>query len=539
MTHTVPILDGSQLAEAIWPSSFSSGTAHLSLEQAVTLFDEFFLHYHPTCPLFLRRREPALTHRKDPLLFWTICGIAARRPPVSSLSLKTLEGVCYASIMDELKIMVANLMAEPLRTVGTVQALVLLCEWQVPATVRWEGRGWYYCGLDVPERQAVQIGLQIGLHRPHHTHEFKLPADERVGPESIGGQERTLAWIYCHIVGYNISCIQGLPPPVRDDYVTLEACTGGVDSSTAPPWLSNIPRQVFDTLRISRLTERFSQALGDSSLSPSGQLPSPSTTSLFSLFSSELTELERSVDTSDYCTLTRLHLCRIRMCAFELQAQRTPSNTAQRAMAATDCYVSCMRLAEAACSMPLEEVARLPVSVSFGHAIACICLIRLLSMEDGQALDMNTALTQISAVYRVTSQVTEREDEDELKRNFILLISFCVRHVHQDTTTAEAESLPCAESRMGLPNWLFDCILRAHYERMKYGEASLSTLESRALDDPTTNERPRSTTYVAFPLTPPPDIDYSMFTSSDFDEILASFSGGEWEVPSGDLFPTW
>lgn len=49
--------------------------------------------------------------------------------------------------MDEIKTMVARLMIEPLRTVGTVQALVLLCEWQIPARAQWQGRGWYYCGL--------------------------------------------------------------------------------------------------------------------------------------------------------------------------------------------------------------------------------------------------------------------------------------------------------------------------------------------------------------------------------------------------------
>lgn len=166
--------------------------------------------------------------------------------------------------------------------------------------------------------------------------------------------------------------IQGLPPPVRDDYVTLEASAAATNPSTAPLWLGDIPRQVLDTIRVSRITERFSQVLGDSQLSSSGQLPAPSTTSLFSLFSSELTELERSIDTSDYCIMIRLHLCRIRLCVFELQAPRTALNTSQRAMAAMDCYASCMHIAQAVCSMQLKEVARLPVSVAFGHSIACV-----------------------------------------------------------------------------------------------------------------------------------------------------------------------
>ena len=99
----------------------------------------FFAHYHPSCPIFLRRREPAPLYRAEPLLFWAICGIGARRqaPP----------GVAYADLMDVVKDMVAGLLSEPWRTLGAVQALVLLCEWQVPATARWGGRGWYYGGL--------------------------------------------------------------------------------------------------------------------------------------------------------------------------------------------------------------------------------------------------------------------------------------------------------------------------------------------------------------------------------------------------------
>lgn len=76
-----------------------------------------------------------------------------------------------------------------------------------------------------------------------------------------------------------------------------------------------------------------------------------------------------------------------------------------------------------------------------------ICLIRLLSMEEGQALDTNMALTQISAVYRMASLVNE--GLDEVKRNFVTLINFCVRHTHPSPANADADSLPKAESRMG------------------------------------------------------------------------------------------
>ena len=86
-------------------------------------------------------------HRKDPLLFWVIVGVASRKPAISPLARQLLEGVSYIVLMKEIKSMVANLLITPVRTLGIVQALLLLCEWQVPQTGEWEGRGWLYCGV--------------------------------------------------------------------------------------------------------------------------------------------------------------------------------------------------------------------------------------------------------------------------------------------------------------------------------------------------------------------------------------------------------
>lgn len=167
----------------------------------------FFVHYHPHCPLFLYRREPDLIHRQDPFLFWTIVYIASRKLPMDAM-----EGVSFTAIVEELKNMVANLSIEPVRSVSTVQALILLCEWSVPSTRKREQRTWHYSGLvcrfvsradqllTLP--QAIQIGLQMGLHRPHYSHEFSSRPEAQPSPESPAGQERTLTWIYCHIIGY-------------------------------------------------------------------------------------------------------------------------------------------------------------------------------------------------------------------------------------------------------------------------------------------------------------------------------------------------
>ncbi|KZP15555.1 hypothetical protein FIBSPDRAFT_1048064 [Athelia psychrophila] len=536
----VPILGGSQLTEAIWPTTFALGSVQISLNQATSLFDEFFTHFHPHCPLFLYRREPIALHSQDTFLFWSIICVASRKPALDPVARATLEGVSYTALANEIKRTVADFGMYPPRKVSIVQGLLLLCEWPLPAHRQRDDRIWHYSSL------AIQCGLQMGFHRPHYPHEYSSWFTGQPKAESPAGQERIVAWIYCHINGYSIASIHGLPSLVRDDYVTLEASSAAPGNT--PSWLAGIPRKVIDTLRIARLDERAAQALGNSNLSPSGQLSGPSTTSIFSLCSSELNELERNIISRDAATTLRLHLCRMRMCAFELQSIPTPSCTMTRALAATDCYVSCMRIAEAACTIPRDEVARWPFSLSFGYSIACICLIRLLSTEDGRSLDMNAALTQISAVFRLASELNV--GEDSLRRRFNQLISFSVKDAQARRTAptdSEEDGSSMIHSRMGLSNWLHDSIERATQARTAHealhnrrGGEIISYASDDEREESWRNQhggepliyvpddaRERSTTWTS----DPPPVDYSMFTSSDFDDILASFSQGEWPVP--------
>ncbi|KAF7972915.1 hypothetical protein HWV62_16562 [Athelia sp. TMB] len=218
-----------------------------------------------------------------------------------------------------------------------------------------------------------------------------------------------------------------------------------------------------------------------------------------------------------------------------------------RALAATDCYVSCMRIMEAACSMPRDEVARWPYSIAFGYPIACISLIRLLSTEDGRALDMNAALTQISAVFRVASELSV--NEDSLRRRFNQLVSFSGQDA-QARRLQLGENNPASDgpskifSRMGLSNWLHDSIARAkqirplhedpHHKKggeiLGYAAGSLFVLiHKQKMTDSCADDTQEGDTQL---IAESSVFDYSMFTTSDFDDILASFSQGEWSVPA-------
>lgn len=81
------------------------------------------------------------------------------------------------------------------------------------------------------------------------------------------------------------------------------------------------------------------------------------------------------------------------------------------------------------------------------NSLPQVCLIRLLGTEDGQALDMNAALTQISIFFRMSSEITKGADEQSQKMH--LMISFCVRNATHGQGNRYSDLCPNSESRMG------------------------------------------------------------------------------------------
>lgn len=110
----------------------------------------FFKHFHPSCSIFLTPRAPVPTHQTDPLLFWAIIAVASRGPPLSSGMQNILEGVSYVALAEQVKSSVAALGIYPPRTLGVVQALLLLCEWPLPANRTRDDRTWHYSSLVRP-----------------------------------------------------------------------------------------------------------------------------------------------------------------------------------------------------------------------------------------------------------------------------------------------------------------------------------------------------------------------------------------------------
>lgn len=56
----------------------SIDSIHLTGDEITVLFNEYFLHYHPLFPLFIRQYDADDLYSKSQFIFWTICVVASR-----------------------------------------------------------------------------------------------------------------------------------------------------------------------------------------------------------------------------------------------------------------------------------------------------------------------------------------------------------------------------------------------------------------------------------------------------------------------------
>lgn len=156
-----------------------------------------------------------------------------------------------------------------------MQALLLLCAWPFPFAHTADDPSPVYCS------HATQIGLQLGLHRPH----FKMDFVDSVAFTTPTSQEERRAWYGCFIMNqsydYGHSSIDfadqfhdrlalrlGLPPTLSSGYATSSAAT---EESVA----TGVPKMLIMQLKMSVLSYQALKTLGDDETTCSGQHPSP------------------------------------------------------------------------------------------------------------------------------------------------------------------------------------------------------------------------------------------------------------------------
>ena len=307
--------------------------------------------------------------------------VASRRPILQPSSHEPFQLIPHLALSNEVKLLVSSVLVDPSqRSLGSIQALLLLCHWPLPAASMKQDVTSMYSSL------ASTMAIQLGMHRPLHSHEYQ--SRRPIDPSSEEGQERRIAWHTCHIVAYglvffssrfpilagadidsarSVAVDHGYPSQIHDDWVNTNAAT------SAPTNYPSLPPRLVQLLRLARFSDRVARALGGCTDTASG-VPSPATSSaLLRSFSSELTDLERSLGSvGEDISLVAL-LTRVRLCAYGLQMDSGPqTNVGARSQFASECYVGCVRTLDIVLRADPVVLGKWPQSLLWGFGQACV-----------------------------------------------------------------------------------------------------------------------------------------------------------------------
>ncbi|EXJ80927.1 hypothetical protein A1O3_07215 [Capronia epimyces CBS 606.96] len=196
-------------------------------------FSLFFDKYLPYLPIYQKKLRPNECHNSSRFLFWTIVAIGARKyskDPTLILLLapKVMEAAKTAIFCQD-------------KILATIQALILLCTWQMPINTLQKDTTPTLAGA------MIQLASNIGLHVYGTVQDFS-----RV-PLKYDRQHRdfrTKLWALCLLTCQRVNNYRGLPPLVMSDTYSHEGYKE--DPLTALP-----PSLVFQR----RLSQLHSEAI--------------------------------------------------------------------------------------------------------------------------------------------------------------------------------------------------------------------------------------------------------------------------------------
>lgn len=126
--------------------------------------------------------KPIDTIQNDsPLLFWTIILIAARDHQTHRKH--------YVHLEQPFKNLLAGCLIKSIRSIYTIQSLLLLSLWPFPVRYQTDDPSWTYCGM------AVAAALQLGLD------EHQVP--RRQDSSEVASEDadmRLKTWLGCFVV---------------------------------------------------------------------------------------------------------------------------------------------------------------------------------------------------------------------------------------------------------------------------------------------------------------------------------------------------
>ncbi|KAL4875963.1 hypothetical protein BJY04DRAFT_200897 [Aspergillus karnatakaensis] len=251
-------------------------------ERVIELFDLFFTYYHPFLPFLDRDRLPEEYYTVSPLLFWTIISVGARRYQTDSNLLNSLAGPVTRLVWSTL--------ADVPQSYHVVKALCVLCSWPFPTSSTSTDPTFMLCGL------MIQIAMQLGLHRPSHTQDFSKYRVELIEDEL---RDKVRTWAICNIVAQRVATGYGQPP------CTLYDWTLSSQESMDPNF--KLPESIRHRLDIEKFCDKVTKALYTNRRDPVGLCGSQERSTLTSLLSRDLDELETQLKPSSDC-ITELYL---------------------------------------------------------------------------------------------------------------------------------------------------------------------------------------------------------------------------------------
>ncbi|KAL4925550.1 putative C6 transcription factor (Leu3) [Aspergillus undulatus] len=258
-------------------------------ERVAELFDLFFTYYHPFLPFLDREQSPEEYYTVSPLLFWTIISVGARRYQPDTNLLNSLAGPVTRLVWSTL--------ADVPQSYHVVKALCLLCSWPFPTSSTSTDPTFMLCGL------MMQIAMQLGLHRPSHTQDFSKYRVELIEEEL---RDKVRTWAICNIVAQRVATGYGQPPSTLYDW-TLSS-----QESMDPNF--KLPDNIRHRLDIEKFCDKVTRALYTNRQDPVGLCGSQERSTLTSLLSRDLDELETQLKphsdniTDLYVRASNLHL---------------------------------------------------------------------------------------------------------------------------------------------------------------------------------------------------------------------------------------
>ncbi|KAL7916670.1 hypothetical protein GGI35DRAFT_433784 [Trichoderma velutinum] len=186
--------DTSLLAESRTSSSttaiYELGGVHFGPLVVTELLEHFYMNYFHHVPFIASGQSADGLYQQSDLLFWTLLLVSARHHPIHSQQFTRLRSAFHKLLSEYL--------IRSIRSIYTVQSLLVLCAWPMPVMSQRDDPSWNYCNIAV---SAVQ---QMGICEPLRT----------MGDISANSPTYFKSWLGCFVISTELATDHGFPPPM-------------------------------------------------------------------------------------------------------------------------------------------------------------------------------------------------------------------------------------------------------------------------------------------------------------------------------------